>query len=308
MTNTDVKRGSFEFFAKWCRTNTGKSLCDSGDYYGRQYDKPVAEQKTPAYGLQADCGWVDASTVSAEQIERQGLEVKSCEDYSRREKRMVDKVFLSYPKDQLESGLTYKPGDVMVATTIISTAHFLSTMLEADDVANKLQRAWEIFQNHHCNGYQGGGDDLERFLKRVSAISKTDIKLSQRGDNTYNSDNDFDQDFVFYLIDVDGGYHRSGGETYVAMAPHTGCDVRSGYPSLQFFKVDDLSYFLTWQVDFNTEEGDVQFCSIYDFTEGGYGNKYQTRFVMGENNEPVAQTLLDGEWVTTWPYSPADGY
>jgi hypothetical protein len=38
---------NFETIAKAFRYNSGKSLMDSGDYYGRHYEKPPLEEKAP---------------------------------------------------------------------------------------------------------------------------------------------------------------------------------------------------------------------------------------------------------------------
>lgn len=50
MTNTYTK--DLNIWLKACRTNTGKSLTDSGDYYGRIYDLPALHEDQPSVYFQ----------------------------------------------------------------------------------------------------------------------------------------------------------------------------------------------------------------------------------------------------------------
>ncbi len=42
---------NFDYFAKAFRHNTGRALCDSGDAYGRHYDKPMPKASDPTVTL-----------------------------------------------------------------------------------------------------------------------------------------------------------------------------------------------------------------------------------------------------------------
>lgn len=44
--NKELNAENINFFAA-CRENTGRALCDSGDHYGRQYDKPAIDENSP---------------------------------------------------------------------------------------------------------------------------------------------------------------------------------------------------------------------------------------------------------------------
>ena len=47
---------NFKVFAEACRENTGRNFMDSGDYYGRHFEKPAISQEDPEVTIDKDCG------------------------------------------------------------------------------------------------------------------------------------------------------------------------------------------------------------------------------------------------------------
>jgi hypothetical protein len=142
-------------FRELCRQNTGKSLCDSGDYYGRQYEKPISEAPIKLY------------------------------------------------KD----------------TVTISLPHWLEANLTIDE------ELLEICEN--SEGYWA-----EEILEDVGIEKFSEIVGVELGKictlNTYNSENDFDQDFQFTILsDSDDWYYSDN--TVILLQTHNGCDIRGGY-------------------------------------------------------------------------------
>lgn len=303
MMTEEIKRGSFEWFARWCRTNTGRHFLDSGDYYGRQYDRPVADDKTPVIKCEIDCGWLPESSVPAEQIARLGLEVRDIERYGRGGMQIVPSVFLTTCAD-------YMPGDTVMAQVTIATERFFETHLESDDTAEKLQRLWRAWQDKYKDGYAGDTDDIGTFLDWLRARGVKSNYVKTRGDNTYNSDNDLSQNFVFTLFAFTNDPHADiwhRDDVYVAIAPHTGCDIRGGYPSLQIFRVVDPCYFANWQVEFwaNTYDKwgkEFDWDSPYRFDEDP-----NTRWIMTDKG-PEPQVCHKGEWAEVWYRNDAEGF
>jgi hypothetical protein len=118
----------------------------------------------------------------------------------------------------------------------------------------------------------------------VKAIKKCVVENvreieNERGFLTYNSDNDFNQDFQCDAM-YDDGWCR-----YVIIRTHNGCDIRGGYSSPVVAALRDYAedYFWTWQVDAYCHECGEQWESLWWYGKA-YDKvlkKYRTEIIPG---------------------------
>ena len=66
----DLTARKITFFSA-ARENTGRALCDSGDYYGREYDRPAVTPEVPELVWNPDC----SATISTPHYLDQGWEI-----------------------------------------------------------------------------------------------------------------------------------------------------------------------------------------------------------------------------------------
>lgn len=326
------EHGSFEYFAKIiCRQNTGRHMLDSGDFYGRQYDRPVAQKSDPALKITPEAGYIERCRMSDEQWQRGDAHAP----HSNEEQRF-------FGSDD------YQPGDTCHAMSSISLPHFLEAMLSSSAEVKKLQDMFYKWANLKRNERESWEENLESFFKRLKAHGFA-VK-EKDGGYTYNSENDFDQDFVYQIIELtdNSGY----SEDVIIIRSHNGCDARGGFSSPFFFVWASSyasDYFWDWRIEWSFEfdayeidaeawqKNQISLADIdqsvnewierdnhgsqyfsaseitdYQISEGETRYKdYALRFVYVDENTAQAQVELPwrkGTWVDIYPYSPVEGY
>jgi hypothetical protein len=179
---------TIEYLTPYLRENTGRVLTDSGDAYGRQYNRPIPDR--PA--------WFDAWQ----------------------------------PPDQDE---------LAVVTTTMSLGHFL---IETCEALPQLQSLFDDFAAESKNDWE---EDLEAFFAQTSFDDGTNGGLGyalhgKGGYYTYNWENDFDQDFQFWLFISESTVSTDIPSNVVVLRSHNGCDARWGFSRPLFLTVPGKEY------------------------------------------------------------------
>lgn len=182
---------TFETIAKAFRFNSGRNPFDSGDHYGRHYDKLPIDEKSPTVTIN-----------------------------------------------------TYKSE----VTATIESAHFLSERCDVDDDITKQFDEWvALEENADLSWFDAG----KQFATEVLSLSQC-VR-----DNTYNSENDLSQDYVWEVYsdsDLNDWIHDS--DALLMVYAHTGCDIRGGYSHPIFLRSNgDYSVPIDLVTGFSISEG-----------------------------------------------------
>lgn len=156
---------NFEIIAKAFRHNTGKSFLDSGDHYGRHYEKPPIDPSDPIATLDV---WGNDVCGSME------------------------------------------------------TAAYLNARCNVDrEIQDRFDEWVALEENSEMNWFEAG----ETFATEVLGLTQ----FAQ--DNTYNSENDLTQNYVWEVYGEEGDKDDwlYNDDALMVVYAHTGCDVRGGY-------------------------------------------------------------------------------
>lgn len=219
-----TNRDSFEFWAELCRENTGSHFLDSGSIYGYQYQRPLAEEDADA--------------------------------------------------------LTCHLWDGKLEYVTISLAHWLHNELDASDpVAEALETLLYWLAENRYDEREPWGTIIEEFVPSVNGLLDTNTGPQEAlavldehgilpgdleatgGGYTYNSENEFDQDWVYDLLQV------SDYEQHVIIRTHNGCDARGGFSSPVVAAVNDPGYLWDWYVGYYCPKCDAQYEMSYYYGE-----------------------------------------
>ena len=173
--------------------NTGRELGDSGDHYGRSWQR------------------------------NQG---KTWEDFTRNPVITEARVY------------KHGPNPVLEITGTVSLAAWLDANLDYD---SEMQASYEMYVET-----EGDPDDydlvnMEAFAESINDGDHWCGSKYPATINSYNDECDLSQTIQF----VEFAY---GGDTYVLLQVHGGCDVRGGYTSPKAYKVC-VDYFGNWRID-----------------------------------------------------------
>ena len=186
---------SIKKISEFTRYNSGKALYDSGDYYGRNYERPVSD----------DLITVDSSDCPA------------------------------------TINLTRWLADNAQIATYYDNYFYTS------------------FLDLHADNNKSWFDLVPEFMEEGLEDTGYGAYKQVARDNVYNSENDFDQVFIFeiwvpeYVDCIDWLYCD---EAVVVIYVHTGCDVRGGYskPLFCIFPDSEFTIPLDWQVSYYSNE------------------------------------------------------
>jgi hypothetical protein len=88
------------------------------------------------------------------------------------------------------------------------------------------------------NHFESKRDDYESWYDTIQAwIDCKGYKIIH-SDNTYNSQNNISQDFLYYLVSTDQNASDLYDTEFVILMIHGGCDIRGGYTSPKIFNCD----------------------------------------------------------------------
>ena len=288
------ERGSYWWWVKLCRQNTGQHFLDSGTHYGYGYQRgwlpkdadPVRveivngeevmarislphfltemfESDETAEALQKLLEWVGQWYWPKEHwgkcIEELGKQLDEMRHFWDRDDAS-DTVFKS--KEYVESALSQRHDDLAL--------HPYSNLLDHQRGMDKDTYIAEA---------------LGEFpTKAASLVMELDIHegySEHKGFYTYNSDNDFDQDWIIDTWLGDG---------YAIVRIHCGCDARSGFSSPVIVCARDPDYVYSWQ------------CDVYcPACEGQWSNMWYFGEEFGKGRTEVHHDPT-GQWkVEVWP-------
>jgi hypothetical protein len=148
-----------------------------------------------------------------------------------------------YEKNQKEGYLTglnpveeYTNGNERTIEITIPIYDFLTYNLSKSEDTSNFEK--ELFKAFKENGFEPSEIyEVEEYLKSTEGIEETGL-LPIKYYNTYNGEEFLSQTLLFCIF-------SANENDYVLLEVHNGCDVRSGYTSLQLFKIKDTEYFIT---------------------------------------------------------------
>lgn len=124
----------------------------------------------------------------------------------------------------------------------IDIFQYLTSYLELDATAKKLQKQFERYMKKHSDMWE-----TECMQKFMDLKSKHD-EMGHGITNTYNYDNALGGTLQYGVFTLDGEGQYSDN-CYIILQIHGGCDVRGGYTDPKIFKLLDFDYFLIAQSD-----------------------------------------------------------
>ena len=144
-------------------------------------------------------------------------------------------------------------------------------------------------------------DDLGNFERGPEVMEELGYECLAR-DNTYNSPNDLDQNFVWEVwapIGSDDGEWLYSEDAVILIYAHTGCDVRGGYAPPIAVQFEDCEYVLPVCLNVSFDAANEETAEWMD--ESGF---YPEEFSEGYSSEPQYR-LRDavGEYVSHDPES-----
>lgn len=296
------ERGSYYWWVKLTRQNTGQSLCDSGMVYGYRYNTPYAPEDSPPVTIDYEAiprislphflsAHFDAADESAKSLE--DLMMWSGTWLWPREywRKCIDE----FVERDLPLMLVRYDGRLASRDTIDKDRGWpeepsysdLETFLPnfMSDIVSKF---------FDSKGYASDFADFQRNMTREEFIAaalkdfpmdaleilrekEVEYAKDELTFYTYNQENDFDQDWMIDAwIEVDGS-------ACAVIRTHNGCDARGGYSSPVIAAVNDRDYMYTWLVDFYCREcGEVWDMSYRFNDERVNGREYTAKSDDGE--------------------------
>jgi len=153
-------------------------------------------------------------------------------------------------------------------------------------------------------------------LANTSWFEHTQLYLESRGyeqltrDNTFHSENDFDQDFIFEIwqrphCSVDDWAYADSSEVLIVLYIHTGCDIRGGYSKPLFGNFDlydycmPLDWTVQWHIEANSAATDDEAAQVDSWNDSGeFGTGYSSNptYHLSETIGTDEGTWKDGQF------------
>ena len=177
-------------------------------------------------------------------------------------------------------------GRKVLESMYIHLPAFLENNFERNTMSKRIEKVWFAWVDENDSW------DIEEFLndmnerkrpkglrKKVFEVvtEKLDNYIYVGSDNTYNSENDLDQDMMYYIIATEDDWYYSS-ETIFFVVPHCGCDIRGGYPCpIPVFYYGEESCFMDMTVGlFVTDEEGREHNKFHNFQVGYSSNPQYT--------------------------------
>jgi len=168
--------------------------------------------------------------------------------------------------------------------------------LSSDEhISATLGKPIELPESIDCNSWVSDcEDELLAHFKELTG----EVYSIQTRDNTYNSENDFDSEFIFTIVapDAAGDYFYCH-DVFVIIEKHLGGDVRGNYGPFAVYRVDDLADtgFFDWTLGWSISPvNQKRVLDQVDTKEIDYLNE---QFSAGYSSLPTSQVreqLLEG--------------
>lgn len=281
------ERGSFDWWAAFCRQYTGRSFLDSGGHYGYTFERPVRSAplvadthrgklnyfsiSTPHY-LHRQLDATDPVAVAIEEVLYWiGDNVDADSSWVGTMNKMVDVLYelVCLAQSKGKSFGAYRYGDkVRAYLNTLGPVHFHGP--SRYDKTNGLPEDWaETFP-----------------WDALDTIADGDVGVTPLGGgNTYNYDNDLDQVLQYDTISVSKGQrYEFERPMFVMVQAHTGCDVRGGYTRPVVARVKDYEFFASNRVELRCATCDTWWESHYFYTKA-----------MRDHDSDAPPILVDGE-------------
>lgn len=251
----DPPRGSYYWWARLCRENTGSAICDSGYAYGYQYMRSVPPENGCHFHLDMWDGKPEGWTINL--IKYLETNFDASDEVSTAIQEVLDWVGLwLYPRENwmgiiedlpkdlelLRACITRRSDDVLVPhkksglTKIVSDA--LADIQYTSDLRSWQQKLSD--EEYIQQALAEFPDETMKLLyeKNVGKAEGGDVYDNPGTFYTYNNENDLSQD---YMVDL-WLSEEDGGELHAVIRTHNGCDARGGFSEPVVARVYDVCY------------------------------------------------------------------
>lgn len=228
-------RGSYWWWAKLCREYSGASFLDSGSAYGRMHSAPMPGPDSPRITITTWNGYPETATISLPHW------LSIILDASDEQAEAVEELLFWYgdlrPRDSWDEVMEdFFPLVNMLIEECVGERGY--------DLIVKWKHLRAILEK---DGYEFD----KSFFKREWLVNLYDCELKLTGSGyTYNSENDFSQDFIYYGVTLNKRSRRfhEQPDLYI-IRTHNGCDARGGFSSPRVGAVVDDDYFHSFQAE-----------------------------------------------------------
>lgn len=269
-------RGSRDWWAARCRTNTGSHFLDSGGAYGYKYEQPVLSE--PLY-YDIHQGGLYSVFINTVDFLYETLDASD-------EVAAAMEEILYWIGDNVDANRTWS-GTMDIFPDMLGEL----LLMDRDD-EEYLADVQMALERHGASHYpdslgwkrvDGLPEDWQDTFPWDSLLTVTEAgcvgEAYLGGYNTYNGDCDLDQTLQFDTLKV-------GPAFYIMLQIHCGCDVRGGYTRPVVARMRDYEYFYSFTADLCCGHCDTHWELYYFYNDD-----------LKELEEAAVQVERDGEWI-----------
>lgn len=275
----DPPRGSYYWWARLCRENTGSAICDSGYAYGYQYMRSVRPEDGSHFHLNMWNGKPEGWTINLIKYLETNFDA-SC-DVSAAIQEVLDWVGLwlyprenwcgiigDFPEDleKLRACITKRSDDTLILHKKAGIARVVADALVDLHYTSDL-RSWQQKLSNEEYIQQALAEFPDKAMK---LLYENEIGKAEGGDvyddpgtfYTYNQENELSQDFM-----VDLWLSDNTGDLHAVIRTHNGCDARGGFSEPVVARLYDVDYLYDWRSTGSCRFCNEDFWSAYDYAQ-----------------------------------------
>lgn len=311
------ERGSYYWWAKICRQNTGAHFLDSGGVFGRHWSSLISEEEEDPIGLQFYDRKLEYASINLPHFLSTMLETDEIAEAL--EEFLYWIGTWRFPKE---------PWHVIIEALMDSLRMIHSYIPfkfpNSEDYGEEIIGGfWNQSQAHDLMRFQRDMSREEYITKAMENLPVKAVKLLVeewlhdtvnpinvlRGDNIYNHENDLNQGFSYYPISENQDVYD---QEYIIIQTHNGADHRGGYSDPVIARLRDVDYFYSWVCDFYCPDCQEQWEMLHFHIEAL--EEYSPAFdaVTVKNALKIKESIESGQqellssmpWEWPLPYSP----
>lgn len=251
----DPPRGSYYWWVKLCRQNTGSHFLDSGMAYGYRYNSPYRLEDMDPVTIQF---WEAREATAYINLPHFLTEMFETDEVSEALQEVLDWVGTwLYPKEHWDKCIQEFPRELArLRECVWEYAPSGRKVFYKKSIREYIEHLWvglSLYPHSGLMDFQCEMSEEEFVKEALSELPVKAVKLLEDIDRlpdegtfyTYNNENDFNQD---WLVDM---WLEDGCEKYAVIRTHNGCDARGGFSSPVIVMARDPDYVWSWNVDVN---------------------------------------------------------
>lgn len=294
-------RGSYLWWVKLARQYTGQHMCDSGGFYGYNFNAPWPDEDADPITIEFYNGTEASAAISTthwlkEHFEADHDEAEALERFLHWVGTWMD------PNEHWGHSISAF-GKLLkkLAAARIVYAYYRS----GKEITAFSRKRFRHVLERHCSNihlpYEWRDKSIEEYVdEAMSALPADAIKTifkveaepeidADYGFNVYNSDNDFDQVFqIDGVIDL-------WGDQYAIIRTHNGCDVRGGYSAPAVALCPEPDHGFDWTVEVSCHACHAHWEMLYYWGEA-FGRKGDRWNNQGRVLDGFTYKIVRGHW------------